>query len=85
MAALAARPLVMALLQQNRPGLELLRLALRDVSSPYAAVVEAVCDLLPGPSPKDRAAAERLARTGPPRESVGLELYALASDAASHR
>jgi len=74
----------LALLQQNRAGLELLRLALRDVSSPYAAVVEAVCDLLPGPSPKDRAAAEHLARTGPPRESVGLEPFAVAPDPARH-
>lgn len=75
----------LALLQQNRAGLELLRLALRDASSPYAAVVEAVCDLLPGPSPKDRAAAERLARTGPPRETVGLEPYAVASGPVRHR
>jgi nitrate reductase delta subunit len=75
----------LALLQQNRPGLELLRLALRDVGSPYAAAVEAVCELLPGPSPKDRAAAEQLARTGPPRESVGLEPYAVASDPARNR
>jgi len=75
----------LALLQQNRAGLELLRLALRDADSPYAAVVEAVCDLLPGPSPKDRAAAERLARTGPPRETVGLEPYGAASDSVGHR
>lgn len=55
----------LALLQEHRAGIELLRLALRDANSPYTAVVEAVCALLPGPSPQDRAAAQRLARTGP--------------------
>ena len=65
----------LALLQEHRAGVELLRLALHGVGSPYAAVVEAVCALLPGPSPEDEAAARRLARTGPPEESVGLEPY----------
>ncbi|HET6359905.1 nitrate reductase molybdenum cofactor assembly chaperone [Streptomyces sp.] len=64
----------LALLQEHRAGIELLRLALRDAGSPYTAVVEAVCALLPGPSPQDRAAAQRLARSGPPQETVGLEL-----------
>jgi nitrate reductase molybdenum cofactor assembly chaperone NarJ/NarW len=67
----------LALLQEQRAGLELLRLALSDVASPYAAVVEAVCSLLPGPSPRDRQAALRLARTGPPKETVGLEPYSV--------
>lgn len=64
----------LALLQEHRAGIELLRLALADAGSPYTTVVEAVCALLPGPSPQDRAAAQRLARTGPPQETVGLEL-----------
>lgn len=64
----------LALLQDNRAGLELLRLALLDAATPYAAPVQAVCALLPGPSPADVAAAKRLARSGPPREQVGLEL-----------
>ena len=64
----------LALLQDHRPGIELLRLALLDASTPYAAPVEAVCALLPGPSPADVAAAKALARTGPPREQVGLDL-----------
>jgi nitrate reductase molybdenum cofactor assembly chaperone NarJ/NarW len=64
----------LALLQEHRAGLELLRLALLDAGTPYAAPVEAVCALLPGPSPTDVAAAKALARTGPPREQVGLEL-----------
>lgn len=64
----------LALLQEHRPGLELLRLALIDAETLYAAVLEAVCALLPGPSPTDVAAAKALARSGPPREQVGLEL-----------
>ncbi|HEX6335323.1 MAG TPA: nitrate reductase molybdenum cofactor assembly chaperone [Jiangellaceae bacterium] len=68
----------LALLQEQRAGLELLRLALEDADSPYADVVAAVCSLLPGPSPRDRAAAMQLARSGPPQEMVGLEPYAVA-------
>ncbi|OLT00469.1 nitrate reductase molybdenum cofactor assembly chaperone [Pseudonocardia sp. CNS-004] len=64
----------LALLQEHRAGLELLRLALLDARTPYAAPIEAVCALLPGPSPTDVAAAKALARNGPPREQVGLEL-----------
>ncbi|MGS2591926.1 nitrate reductase molybdenum cofactor assembly chaperone [Streptomyces hebeiensis] len=59
-------------LREHRAALELLRLALRDHRSPYADVLEAVCRTLPGASPADRAAALRLARTGPPTETVGL-------------
>ncbi len=64
-------------LQARRAGLELLRLALVEVSSPYAGPVTAVCSLLPGPSPKDEAAARALAATGPPTEDVGLEPFAV--------
>ncbi|WP_326800082.1 nitrate reductase molybdenum cofactor assembly chaperone [Streptomyces sp. NBC_01808] len=59
-------------LQDHRAALELLRLALTDHGSPYADVLDAVCRTLPGASPADRAAALRLARSGPPAESVGL-------------
>ncbi|GGZ80641.1 nitrate reductase molybdenum cofactor assembly chaperone [Streptomyces bluensis] len=59
-------------LQDHRAALELLRLALREHRSPYADVLEAVCRTLPGASPADRAAALRLARSGPPTETVGL-------------
>jgi nitrate reductase molybdenum cofactor assembly chaperone NarJ/NarW len=62
------------LLQEHRAGLELLRLALLETATLYSGPVEAVCALLPGPSPADVAAAKALARTGPPREQVGLEL-----------
>lgn len=66
----------LAVLAEHRAGVELFRLALTDAGTPYAALAEAVCALLPGPSPRDRAEAQRLARTGPPVEQVGLEPFA---------
>jgi nitrate reductase molybdenum cofactor assembly chaperone NarJ/NarW len=75
----------LALLQEHRAGVELFRLALRDARSPYADVVQAVCALLPGPSPQDRVAAQRLAQAGPPTETVGLEPYAVGPIGAGPR
>jgi nitrate reductase molybdenum cofactor assembly chaperone NarJ/NarW len=63
----------MRMLQDYRPSIELLRLALLDLGTPYAAALEAVCKTLPGPSPTDTAAVMRMAQAGPPREEVGLE------------
>lgn len=67
------------LLQEHRAGLELLRLALTDLATAYAEPVEAVCALLPGPSPADESAARALARNGPATENVGLEPYGVAT------
>ena len=64
------------LLAEHRGGLELLRLALVEAASPYAAVVDAVCATLPPLRERDRAAVLRLAREGPPQEEVGLEPFA---------
>ncbi|WP_019629768.1 nitrate reductase molybdenum cofactor assembly chaperone [Actinomadura atramentaria] len=63
------------LLRAHRPGLDLLRLALHDRRSPYAALLDAVCATLPGPTPADRAAVAELARSGPVIELVGLDGY----------
>jgi nitrate reductase delta subunit len=63
------------ILQEHRAALELLRLALLDLGTPYAGVLESVCAMLPGVSPTDEAAARALARSGPPSESVGLNPY----------
>jgi nitrate reductase delta subunit len=63
----------MRLLREHRAGLELLRLALRDAGSPYAAVLDAVSATLPDPSPRDRDAVARLAAQGPPVEEVGMD------------
>jgi nitrate reductase delta subunit len=66
------------LLTQYRPGLELIRLALEDAASPYAAVLQAVGATLPPVAAADRAAVLRLAQQGPPTEEVGLDPYGAA-------
>ncbi|CAM5241178.1 nitrate reductase molybdenum cofactor assembly chaperone [Streptomyces antimycoticus] len=70
------------LLRDHRAALELLRMALTDHGSPYADILCAVCDTLPGPAPADRAAALALARGGPPTETVGLAPFAATTPAA---
>jgi nitrate reductase molybdenum cofactor assembly chaperone NarJ/NarW len=64
-----------ALLQEYRASLELLKFALQAAQTPYAGVLEAVCDTLPGASPQNAAAVHRLAAAGPPQEQVGLDAY----------
>jgi nitrate reductase delta subunit len=63
------------LLRDNRIGLDLLGEALAKEQSVYRHVAGAVRAMLPPARPEDRAAAARLARTGPPVEQVGLEPY----------
>ena len=64
-----------ALLAEHRPAIELLRLSLHDLHSPYAHIVDAIADGLPALSVTERAEVARLAREGPPDEAVGLEPY----------
>ncbi|MFE0510854.1 nitrate reductase molybdenum cofactor assembly chaperone [Streptomyces sp. NPDC058964] len=64
------------LLTEHRAGLELLRLALRDTGSPWAAVLDAVSATLPALGGDEREAVARLAAAGPPEEQVGLDPYA---------
>ncbi len=64
------------LLADNRAGLELIRLALDDTTSPYVHVLDLVRAVLPDPAPSDLERAMELARTGPPEEEVGLEPFA---------
>jgi nitrate reductase molybdenum cofactor assembly chaperone NarJ/NarW len=65
------------LLRTNRIGVDLLARALD--GSVYRHAVSAVAALLPPAGPGDLTAALRLARSGPPREEVGLEPYAIRS------
>lgn len=65
-----------ALLLEHRAGLELLRLALQDMGSPYAGAVVAVSATLPALRGEDREAVALLAAQGPPGEEVGLEPFA---------
>jgi nitrate reductase molybdenum cofactor assembly chaperone NarJ/NarW len=64
-----------ALLAEHRPAIELLRLSLHDLQSPYADVLDAVAACLPPLSVSERSEVARLAREGPPEEAVGLEPY----------
>ncbi|MGH3253212.1 MAG: nitrate reductase molybdenum cofactor assembly chaperone [Trebonia sp.] len=65
-----------ALLTAHRAGLELLRLALRDMSSPWAGVLDSVSATLPPLGGDERTAVARLAAQGPPEEQVGLAPFA---------
>ncbi|MER6628395.1 nitrate reductase molybdenum cofactor assembly chaperone [Streptomyces sp. NPDC000987] len=73
----AAEPAAGArLLTDHRAGLELLRLALHDAGSPWAAVLDSVSATLPALGGDVREAVARLAAQGPPEEQVGLDPYA---------
>lgn len=63
------------LMLDHRAGLELLRLSLRDLTSPWFCVVDAVCATLPPLRGDERDAVSRLAAAGPPEEEVGLTPY----------
>jgi nitrate reductase delta subunit len=64
------------LMLDHRAGLELLRLSLRDMASPWFAVIDAVCATLPPLRGEERDAVRRLAAEGPPEEKVGLAPFA---------
>jgi nitrate reductase delta subunit len=65
-----------ALLREHRPALELLRASLRDVDSPYADLLDALCAGLPRLSALERERIRSLADDGPPSEQVGLRPFA---------
>ncbi|MGY5764844.1 nitrate reductase molybdenum cofactor assembly chaperone [Brachybacterium sp. DNPG3] len=69
------------ILRANRPGVELLRLHLEDVGSPWHGAVAALCATLPPLDADDRAAVMALAAEGPAEETVGLDGYGLDGDA----
>jgi nitrate reductase delta subunit len=64
-----------ALLAEHRAAIELLRLSLHDLDSPYAHVLDAVAASLVPLTVSERGEVARLAREGPPEEAVGLEPY----------
>jgi len=65
-----------AVLRRLRPGIELLRAALRDLDSPYSMVLDALEHVLPRATPEELEQARRIALAGPPEEQVGLEPFA---------
>lgn len=64
-----------ALLAEHRAAIELLRLSLHDLGSPYADLLDAAAAVLGPLSVSERGEVARLAREGPPDEAVGLEPY----------
>lgn len=64
------------LMLDHRAGLELLRLSLRDLGSPWTSLVDAVTATLPPLRGDERDAVRRLAAEGPPEEEVGLAPFA---------
>ena len=64
------------LLLDHRAGLELLRLSLRDMGSPWVNLIDAVTTTLPRLRGDERDAVRRLAAEGPPEEEVGLAPFA---------
>lgn len=75
-AALAPGDLGLAALVEVRDAIELVRESLRADGSPYALLLDAVADLLPGLTGAQAARVRRLAADGPPSEQVGLEPFA---------
>ncbi|MBB5831154.1 nitrate reductase molybdenum cofactor assembly chaperone [Brachybacterium aquaticum] len=63
------------ILRQNRPGVELLRLHLEEIDSPWHGALAALCATLPPLDADDREAVLRLAAEGPEEETVGLDGY----------
>ncbi|MCZ4097452.1 nitrate reductase molybdenum cofactor assembly chaperone [Streptomyces sp. H39-C1] len=75
-AATVDQELGRGLMLDHRAGLELLRLSLRDMASPWAGLVAAVTATLPPLRGDERDAVSRLAAEGPPEEEVGLAPFA---------
>jgi nitrate reductase molybdenum cofactor assembly chaperone NarJ/NarW len=75
-AATVDQQLGRGLILDHRAGLELLRLSLADLSSPWAALIDAVTATLPALRGDERDAVRRLAAEGPPEEEVGLAPFA---------
>ncbi|MGX6603963.1 nitrate reductase molybdenum cofactor assembly chaperone [Micromonosporaceae bacterium Da 78-11] len=72
-----------SLILDHRAGLELLRLSLADMSSPWAALIDALTATLPALRGDERDAVRRLAAEGPPEEEVGLAPFAAPQFSAS--
>jgi nitrate reductase delta subunit len=72
----ALSPRGTALLRAHRADLELLRRALRQATTPYADLLDAVCAQLPRLARRDLTLIDRAWTDGPPSEDVGLEPFA---------
>lgn len=59
------------LLAEHRPGIEVMRLALREAASPWTGVLDSVSATLPALHGTEREAIAALVAAGPPDEDVG--------------
>jgi nitrate reductase delta subunit len=75
-AALAPAGYGETVLGEHRLALELLRLRLSGLESPWAGTLELLCGSLPRLGPVERDRLARLLADGPPSEQVGLEPFA---------
>lgn len=75
-AALAPADAGLAALAESRDAIELVRASLHQAGSPYALLLDAVAEMLPGLTGAQAARVRRLAAEGPPSEQVGLEPFA---------
>lgn len=64
------------LLGEHRAALEMLRLHLTELDSPYRHLIEGVCAGLPRLDSSDLEVVGRLLKEGPPSEQVGLQPFA---------
>ena len=69
-----------ALLVESRVAIGLMREALTKAKSPYALVIDAVLTTLPPMTADIAKRMADLARSGPPKETVGLDPFPIASD-----
>jgi nitrate reductase delta subunit len=65
------------LLVEHRVPIDVLLSALTDAQSPYADVIAAVCETLPPVTDQEVQRARKVAESGPPAESVGLQPFTL--------
>lgn len=72
------------ILRANRAGIEMLRLHLEEIASPWHGALVAICSTLPPMDADDREAVARLAAEGPAEETVGLDGYGVDTDSISH-
>jgi len=63
-------------LTEYRAGLALMQMSLRELDSPYAHLLDALCLGLPAMTLPDQERLRQLIAEGPPHEQVGLEPFA---------
>jgi nitrate reductase molybdenum cofactor assembly chaperone NarJ/NarW len=71
------------LLAESRGSIELIRRSLHKDGSPYALLLDALCEVLPGLDASEVDELRSIIMQGPPQETVGLEPYGSESPSLS--